>query len=1204
MRNSGVFSYIVAIAFTVPLLFRPTSSYSQPNYASPYAFTTFAGSGPASGSKDGSGIGARFYQPFGVARDGYGNLYVADSYNQTIRKITPAGVVTTLAGTPGSVGSSDGVGSGARFAYPEGIAVNVSGEVYVADTNNYIVRKITKDGIVTTFAGSAGVHGSDNGSGSEARFGGVRGIAVDLWGNVYVADNCTIRKITPAGVVTTLAGSAGDQGSTDGAGADARFVTPVGVAVDGLGNVYVADTASSTIRKIDVVGIVTTLAGSYSNSGLVDGIGSGARFSNPRGLTVNGDGTIFVADTGNNTVRKITPAGVVTTLSGHAPFSGWADGVGEAARFGFPCGVAADDSGNLYVTDTGNNTIRTITSNGVVTTFAGTATGGGGSTDGTGATAQFGKPSGMAIDRMGNLYVADTQYNVIRKITSAGAVTTLAGTAGVEGWSDGVGSDARFSGPQGVAVDPAGNIYVADTLSSTIRKITPAGLVTTLAGLHQNVGWADGNATAARFQYPHGIAVDSGGTVYVADTVNSIIRKISPAGTVTTFAGSVTAHGSADGAGTAARFYSPRGVAVDGAGNVYVADTFNNTIRMITASGVVTTVAGVAWDSPGSADGNGSSARFSSPVAVAVDMAGDIWVSDVNNRTIRKINPSADVTTIAGLVTSSSDWIDGVGMGARFSLPWGIAVSESGTVYVADSNNHTIRAGVIPVAPAITTHPANRTVVVNSAVALTASASGIPEPTLQWRKDGSELPGATNGTYAISSAQLTDTGTYIAVATNYSGSVTSHTATLTVVSTPNPLLLPLYRMILMREITVGEVQSDDAMLADGMTLPQLYEQLLTTSEYQKRRIESVIRLYYAGLARPPDFDGLMGWSSVLRSGQATLAQVAQAFVGSAEFQGRYGSLDDTQFIRQLYQNILRRQADSAGLTYWLGQIAEGASRGVVLAGFSESAEFQQSIAQEVTIERAFALLWSRMPTWTELISWTEFLQGQDQTSTFLDSPEFAGLQPGGLNHASFVGLGYQGFLRRPVDAGGQSFWAGRLSTGQTTRPGLIYNLIGSGEYGQTVAPVFRFYVGSLGRLPEAAGLDGWVGYLRDGHSLDEMAQGFATASEFQARTGGLDNSGFIQQLYRDVLGREADPEGLAGWTTILNSDQATRSNLLLEFVQSAEAQERFAPDARTYLHYIGLLQRYPSTGELSVWRTYLTGLDYQFIQTMLDLGTY
>jgi sugar lactone lactonase YvrE len=461
----------------------------------PYTFTTLAGGGGHSEERPGSA--ARFSQPFGLAVDSQTNIYVADVWNHTIRKVTPSGVITTLAGLPGSFGSADGPGSVARFNTPNGVAVDSSGNVFVADTGNSTIRKVTPQGVVSTIAGLAGIVGSANGTNSDARFGEPYGVAADKAGNVYVADNGThsIRKVTPVGtnwVVTTIAGRASGQGSVDGTNSEARFNYPTGVAVDSAGNVYVADPDNQNIRRITPVGtnwVVTTLAGDAS---IKDPMGN--------------------------------------------PVGGYADGTNKAARFNAPFGVAVDSAGNVYVGEEGNSVVRRLTlvgTNWVVTTPAGVAQKRG-TLNGTNSVARFNSPDGPAVDSAGNVYVADVNNDLIRKLTPVGTnwvVTTLAGLGGNFGSADGMGTTARFAGPSGVAVDNIGNVYVADQANDIIRRVTSDGVVTTLAGLPGYGANTNGTDSGARFNYPSGVAVDSTGNLYVADALNDGIRKITPTGT-------------------------------------------------------------------------------------------------------------------------------------------------------------------------------------------------------------------------------------------------------------------------------------------------------------------------------------------------------------------------------------------------------------------------------------------------------------------------------------------------------------------------------------------------------------------------------------------------------------------------------------------------------------------------------------------------
>ncbi|MGA2083881.1 MAG: NHL repeat-containing protein [Holophaga sp.] len=330
---------------------------------------------------------------------------------------------------------------------------------------------------------------------------------------------------TQSATVSTFAGVAVGTSNTP-----PMFQGPTSVAVDGSGNVYVADTGNHVICMLTQDGVVTTLAGTAGQQGSVDGPGQSALFNGPNGIAVDALGNIFVADSGNSTIRKITSGGMVSTLAGTPGQLGSADGTGPAARFWWPFGVAVDGSGTVYVADTSNDSIRKITAGGVVSTLAITADMAG-YANGPGTAAIFSRPNSLfsphsiVIDSSGNLYVADSGNEIIRKITPNGLVSMVVGT-GVRGCDDGPGSFATFYHPTSLALDGAGNLYVADPLNEVIRKITPADYVITIAGMPSQLGSTDGPVLAATFFHPSGVAVDGSGNIYVADTLNGTIRKI------------------------------------------------------------------------------------------------------------------------------------------------------------------------------------------------------------------------------------------------------------------------------------------------------------------------------------------------------------------------------------------------------------------------------------------------------------------------------------------------------------------------------------------------------------------------------------------------------------------------------------------------------------------------------------------------------
>ena len=633
------------------------------------------------GFVDGTGAAARFYALDGVASDGAGNIFVVDGWS--LRKVVVAtGVVTTLAGSPDIT----------PFSEISGVASDGAGNLFVVDYEA-IKRVVIATGAVTTFAGSVGSYGYKDDVGVAARFAGPSGVASDGAGNLFVTDSNMIRKVVIAtAAVSTLAGSAGStgQGSADGVGHGAAFHFPYGLVSDGAGNLFVADAGNNTIRKVVIAsGVVTTLAGSPGITGSSDGTGSAASFNNPVYVDIDDSGNLYVVDRGNCALRKIALASAaVTTLAGAGSCTGAsADGTGAAAALAEPLGVAYDGAGNLLVNEP--NRIRKVElATGAVTTLAGAY--GLGNADGTGPAARFNNPIGMAHDGAGNFYVADQGNQTLRTVVLAtGVVTTLAGSPGPGASADGTGSAARFVSPWGLTTDGAGNLLVADEGDWDIRKVVLATAdVTTLAGSGSHPSsdlsrGADGIGTAAHFDSPSGAASDGAGNLYVTDTNDMTIRKVVVAtGAVTTLAGSVGASGSVDGIGATARFSSPWGIASDGSGNLFVADS--TTIRkVVIATGAVSTLAGSSG-SAGWTDATGSAARFGSLRDLAVDRAGNLLIVDSGNQTIRKLAIATGVVTT--LVGAPGAVIALGPLPAGLADPKGIAVGPAGEILISDES--------------------------------------------------------------------------------------------------------------------------------------------------------------------------------------------------------------------------------------------------------------------------------------------------------------------------------------------------------------------------------------------------------------------------------------------------------------------------------------------------------------------------------------
>jgi uncharacterized protein (TIGR03437 family) len=540
--------------------------------------TTVAGGGTGLGD-GGPATHASLLQPEGVAVDAAGTLYIADLLDERIRKVS-SGTITTVAGNGvQGFGGDGGPATAASLYYPQCVVVDPAGNLYISDVGNHRIRKVS-GGTITTFAGN-GMLGStgDGGPATSAEISFPDGLALDSAGNLYLSDTNfnRIREVS-AGKITTVAGNgtlgfSGDGGSAPGA----MLNQPYGVAVDSAGNLYIADQFNGRVREVSG-GAIQTIAGSgnYGFSG-DGGPATSAALDSPAAVAVDQAGNIYIADQLTNRVRKVS-GGAITTIAGNGNIGFSGDG-GPAinASLKGPTGVAVDPAGNVYIADLGNSRVRKV-SGGIITTFAG---GGGSSTDGGPATSASMSPISVALDATGNLYIADYYNSRVRKV-SGGIITTVAGT-GTGGFSGdgGPATSALLQLPQGLALDSAGNLYIADRLNNRVRKVS-GGTITTVAGGGKSLG-DGGAATSASLALPGGVAVDSAGTLYIADTFDNRIRKVS-GGNITTFAGNGKQAFSGDGGlATSASLYQPQGLTFDSAGNLFVADTLNNRVREVQA---------------------------------------------------------------------------------------------------------------------------------------------------------------------------------------------------------------------------------------------------------------------------------------------------------------------------------------------------------------------------------------------------------------------------------------------------------------------------------------------------------------------------------------------------------------------------------------------------------------------------------------------
>ena len=638
--------------------------------------TVAAGSSAAGfGGDNGPAAAAELDRPTGVVLDSTGNLYIADASNFRIRKVTN-GVITTVAGGGQPSGNGDnGPATSARLDAPVGIAVDSAGNLYIADGDR--VRKVA-GGIITTVAGG-GASTSDGVPPTSAQLNAVTAVAVDSAGNLYIVEtnNCVIRKVAN-GAITTVAGNGTFGTSGDnGAATSAQLATPWGVAVDSAGNIYIADTGSSRIRQVSN-GVITTVAGGGTTLG-DNGPAVAAQLNEPYGVALDSAGNLYIADTNNNRIRKVASA-IITTIAGGGTSLG-PGGPATAAQLSDPYGAAVGSSGSVFIADNTNNRVLVVM-NGAVALVAGNGTPGFSGDNGPAAGAQLNNPTGVAVDSAGNLYIADYNNSRVRKVAN-GVITTVAGN-GTPGFSGdgGPAANAQLRFPAAVALDSAGNLYIADLGNSRVRKVSN-GAITTVAG-NGTFGFSgdNGPATAAQLSSPAGVAMDSAGNLYIADYGNNRIREVSN-GTITTIAGNgnviQTGNHGDGGPATSANFFQPTGLAVDGAGTLYVSDSNDNSVRVI-KNGVIATLAG-----GGQSLGDGGPAadcQLAQPEGLATNSAGGLYIADSVDNRIRLLSPSGPGLSIT--LTHAGSFVQGQSS-ATYAVTTSNAAATAGKVTVIDT---------------------------------------------------------------------------------------------------------------------------------------------------------------------------------------------------------------------------------------------------------------------------------------------------------------------------------------------------------------------------------------------------------------------------------------------------------------------------------------------------------------------------------------
>jgi len=589
--------------------------------------------------------------------------------------------------------------TGAALATPSGVAIDGQGRVFVADTYNHRVERIETDGSVTTVAGTGSVgYNGDGITATSAQLSYPTGVAVDGLGRVFIADsqNNRIRRIDIDGTISTLAGNGKPGYDQDNQPAIlASLNQPQGVAVDGLGNVVIADTLNERVRRVDVSGTITTVAGTGNEGYKGDGMSAKtADLDTPYSVAVDSIGRTIIADTLNQRIRRVELDGTINTVAGDGSLgSGGDGGPATSAQLSYPLGVAADTNGQIFIADTFSQEIRRVDTSGNIATIAGNGTIGFGGDGGAATAAQMQYAQGVAVDAAGHVAIADTNNERIRWVSS-GTISTIAGNGEFGfGGDGGAATSAHLSGAFGCAADSAGHVFIADTFDARIRRVELDGTITTVAGTGSfGISGDGGPATQAQLGNPDYVAVDSLGRVILSDTYSHSVRRVELDGTIHTIAGTGTPGYNGDGIlAVNAQLSNPNGVAVDAQNRVYVVDTYNHRVRRIELDNTISTIAG-----NGTLGGNGdglaaTSAQLNYPYGIAIDATGRVVIGDTGNHRVRRVELDGTIDTIAGNGTGGYN-MDGIAAtSAELFSPYGVAVDANGRVVIADDGNNRVR---------------------------------------------------------------------------------------------------------------------------------------------------------------------------------------------------------------------------------------------------------------------------------------------------------------------------------------------------------------------------------------------------------------------------------------------------------------------------------------------------------------------------------
>jgi DNA-binding beta-propeller fold protein YncE len=625
-----------------------------------------------------------------MATNTAGDLYIADAGNEVVEEVTPSGRLHVVAGDGRAGVPTPGPATRSALQGPDSVAVNRAGDLFIADSFNQRVEEVTPSGRLSVFAGDGQTGAPTPGPAARSALDEPSWLAFGPNGDLYLSDsgNSLVEKVTPAGQLSVVAGDGKFGPPSPGPATGSALDQPSGLAVGPNGDLYIADPGNHVVEQVTPAGRLSVLAGQVGLSGApVAGPAAASALAAPTGLAVDGQGDLFIADSGNNVVVEVAASGALSVVAGDGKQGQPSPGPAGASALDKPTGLVARPQGGLFIADSGNNVVEELSPTGELSVVAGVAGNTGPPTVGPARRSALSSPDGVAVNLAGDLFIADSGNDVVEEVGPEGDLSVVAGDGKQGRPRAGPATSSRLDGPSGVAVSPSGDVYIADSGNNDIVEVTASDQLRVVAGVPGQHGLpTPGPAARSRLDDPSGLAVGPGGDLYIADSLNNLIERVNPSGELSIVAGNGEQGTPTTGLAVRSRLHWPTSVAFDADEDMFIADSRNDAVEKVSPAGLLSVVAGLPGQAGPETPGPAAQSRLDWPTGVAADGQGYVFVADSENDVVAAVSPVGTLSVVAGNGQEGFP-TPGPALASAFSFPAGLAVGRDGDLYIADLVN-------------------------------------------------------------------------------------------------------------------------------------------------------------------------------------------------------------------------------------------------------------------------------------------------------------------------------------------------------------------------------------------------------------------------------------------------------------------------------------------------------------------------------------